>query len=254
MASTTATYYRSGVQQSSGYVGTLGYDGGPVVGRFQFTTPNTGASSFSFSSTTLGPTGSTTGSSGDPTAFRWAITENASVNIGKYGTDGYTVAVDWGDPNHLTSNGSKTVQLLPNKTYYLWIYPSGTSYNRWAIGSITVTFGGVYGTPSTFTALPTNTTIRSICRHIRRSRHDHAVPQSQLGAAHGQSELPRAHRDAHDERLHLPDADVDTGGRHLCSAAGERKIHHGDDHGRDLLFRLFCRFEIRVNHDAVFLC
>lgn len=152
MASTTATYYRSGVQQTSGYVGTLGYDGGPVVGRFQFTTPNTGASSFSFSSTTLGPTGSTTWSSGNPEAFRWAITESASTNIGKIGTDGYATGVDWGDPNHLTSNGSKTVQLLPSKTYYLWIYPTVAQYNRWAIGSITVTFGGVYGTPSTFTA------------------------------------------------------------------------------------------------------
>lgn len=152
MASTTATYYRSGVQQTGGYVGTLGYDGGPVVGRFAFTTPNTGASSFSFSSSTLGPVTPTTWSSGDPTAFRWAITENASVNIGKIGTDGYATGVDWGEPNHLTSNGSKTVQLLPNKTYYLWIYPTVAQYNRWAIGSIIVSFGGVYGTPSTFTA------------------------------------------------------------------------------------------------------
>ena len=151
MASTTATYYRSGVQQSggSGYVGTLGYDGGPVVGRFAFTTPSTGAATFSFASTTLGPTGSTTWSSGNPDAFRWAITESAAANTGKIGTDGYTTAVDWGDPNHLTSNGAKTVQLLPNKTYYLWIYPTVASYNRWAIGSISVTLGGVYGTPTT---------------------------------------------------------------------------------------------------------
>lgn len=152
MASTTATYYRSGVQQTGGYVGTLGYDGGPVVGRFQFTTPNTGASSFSFTSAYLNPTGSTTWASGNPDAFRWVINDNASGNMGKIGTDGNATAVDWGDTNHLTSNGTKTVQLLPNKTYYLWIYPTTASYNRWSIGSITVTFGGVYGTPSTFTA------------------------------------------------------------------------------------------------------
>ena len=151
MASTTATYYRSGVQQSSGYVGTLGYDGGPVVGRFAFTTPNTGASSFSFQSAYLNPTGQTTWSSGNPDAFRWAITESSTANTGKIGTDGYTTSVDWGDTNHLTSNGAKTVQLLPNKTYYLWIYPSVSGYNRWAIGSISVTLGGVYGEASTVT-------------------------------------------------------------------------------------------------------
>lgn len=151
MASTTATYYRSGVQQSGGYVGTLGYDGGPVVGRFQFTTPNTGASTFSFSSQYLEPTGQTTWSSGDPNAFRWAITESATVNIGKVGTDGYDTAVDWGSPNHLTSSGTRNVQLLPNKTYYLWIYPSVSGYNRWSIGSMSVTLGGVYGEASTVT-------------------------------------------------------------------------------------------------------
>lgn len=153
MASTTATYYRSGVQQSSGsgYVGTLGYDGGPVVGRFAFTTPSTGAAQFSWQSARLSPTGSTTWASGNPDAFRWAITESATAHTGRVSTDGYTTAVSWGDTNYLTSNGTKTVQLLPNKTYYLWIYPSVASYNRWAIGSITVTLSGVYGTPTTVT-------------------------------------------------------------------------------------------------------
>ena len=153
MASTTATYYRSGVQQSSGsgYVGTLGYDGGPVVGRFAFTTPNTGAALFSFSSAYLNPTGSTTWSSGNPEAFRWQITSSPSSYPGKIGTDGNPTGVTWADPNHMTSNGTSTVQLLPNTTYYLWIYPTAANYNRWAIGSITVALSGVYGTPTTVT-------------------------------------------------------------------------------------------------------
>lgn len=151
MASTTATYFRSGVQQTGGYVGTLGYDGGPVVGRFTFTTPNTGAASFSFQSASLNPTGSTTWSSGNPDAFRWQITTSPSTFTGKIGTDGNATAVSWGDINHLTSNGSHTVQFLPNTTYYLWIYPTVAQYNRWAIGSITVTLSGVYGTPTTVT-------------------------------------------------------------------------------------------------------
>ena len=151
MASTNATYYRSGVQQSGGYVGTLGYDGGPVVGRFAFTTPNTGAALFSFSSAYLNPTGSTTWGSGNPDAFRWQVTTSPTSYPGKIGTDGNTTSVDWGDTNHLTSGGTKTVQFLPNTTYYLWVYPSVSGYNRWAIGSITVTLSGVYGTPTTVT-------------------------------------------------------------------------------------------------------
>lgn len=151
MASTTATYYRSGVQQSGGYVGTLGYDGGPVVGRFAFTTPSTGASTFSFSSAVLTPAGSTTWASGDPTAFRWQLTSSPSSYPGKVGTDGNATGVSWGDPNHMDSDGTKSVQLLPNTTYYLWIYPSVSGYNLWRITSVSVALGGVYGTPTTVT-------------------------------------------------------------------------------------------------------
>lgn len=152
MASTIATYFRSGVQQSGGYVGCVGYDGGPVVGRFQFTTPSTGASTLTFQSAVLTPTGRTTWASGDPDAFRWAVTESATVNMGKIGTDGYSTAVSWGDTNYLTGGTAKSVQLLPNKTYYLWIYPTAANYNLWRINGITVTMGGVYGEKSTFTA------------------------------------------------------------------------------------------------------
>lgn len=151
MASTTATWFRNGVQQSGGYVGTVGYDGGPVVGRFQFTTPSTGASGFSFQTSILTVAGQTTWSSGDPYAFRWAINQSATGNISKVGTDGNSIGVSWGDPNHMDSDGTKTVQLLPNTTYYLWLYPSVSGYNLWKITSVSVTFSGVYGTPTTVT-------------------------------------------------------------------------------------------------------
>jgi hypothetical protein len=153
MASTIGTYFRNGVQQSGGYVGCVGYDGGPVVGRFQFTTPSTGASGFSFASSQLTVAGQTTWSSGDAYAFRWAITTSATDNISKVGADGYATGADgWGTQNlHMDSNGTKVVQLLPNTTYYLWIYPSVSGYNLWRITSVTVTFSGVYGTPTTVT-------------------------------------------------------------------------------------------------------
>lgn len=152
MASTTATWYRNGAQQSGGYVGCVGYDGFPVVGRFQFTTPATGASGFSFQSEVLVPAGQTTWQSGDDHAFRWAITTGANDNISKVGTDGNATGAIYGNPNHMDSDGTKAVTLLPNTTYYLWIYPATSAYNLWRITSITVTFSGAYGNPASPTA------------------------------------------------------------------------------------------------------
>lgn len=153
MASTIATFFRMGVQQSGGYVGCVGYDGGPVVGRFQFTTPSTGASSITWRSGGLNPAGSTSWASGGSDKFRWAITADGSANISKVGTDGYATGSDgWGTQDlHMDGGGAKSVQLLPNTTYYLWIYPSTSGYNLWRITSVSVTFTGVYGTPTTVT-------------------------------------------------------------------------------------------------------
>lgn len=153
MASTIATFFRMGIQQSGGYVGCVGYDGGPVVGRFQFTTPSTGAAGFSFETSGLAPAGSTTWQSAlGPGNFHFAITSSASENISKVGTDGEAVGIAWErSPVIMDSGGSKTVQLLPNTTYYLWIYPSTSGYNLWRITSVSVTFSGVYGTPTTVT-------------------------------------------------------------------------------------------------------
>lgn len=93
------------------------------------------------------PTGQTSESSGDPGAFRWRISEDANAYKGG-ASGGDTVSYHDGK---LTSNGSVSVQMMPNKTFYLWIYPSNTSYNRYAIGSVSVTFGGAYGEASTVT-------------------------------------------------------------------------------------------------------
>lgn len=148
MASTTATWFRGGVEPQSGsaYNGCVGYDGSPVVGRFAFTTPGEGASSFTFKSSALSPAGQTGTAGPGPGNFRYAITTSATANISKVGTDGDTVNAYWG-ASYLEADGAKSVQLLPNTTYYLWIYPATSAYNLWRITSVNVTLSGAYGTP-----------------------------------------------------------------------------------------------------------
>ena len=149
MASTTAKWYRRGseVQSGSSYIGCIGYDGGPVVGRFQFTTPSTGAATFDFSSSGLAPAGSTSWASDiGPTNFRWAITTSATANISRVSPDGYEIE-DTAAPAIEATDGPVSVQLLPNTTYYLWLYPATSDYNLWRITSVSVSFGGTYGTP-----------------------------------------------------------------------------------------------------------
>ena len=151
---TTATWYRNGAEQSGGYKGCVGYDGTPVVGRFAFTTPATGASGFSFQSDGLAPAGQTTWQSPTgPDNFRYAITTSSTAHTAKCGTDGNAVGVDWDhDPKRLDSSGTASVQLMPGTTYYLWIYPATSAYNLWRITGVSVTLTGAYGNPASPTA------------------------------------------------------------------------------------------------------
>ncbi len=145
---TTATWYRMGQVQSGEYAGCVGYDGGPVVGRFAFTTGSQGASAMSFQSLVLGPTGMSTWSSGNPDAFRFLLGTDPEQCKSRCSSSGTAVTIVWGDSNRMTGGGSRSVQLMPNTTYYLWIYPSTSSYNLWDIGGITVTLSGSYGSPA----------------------------------------------------------------------------------------------------------
>ena len=143
---TTATWYRNGAVQSGGYVGCVGYDGSPVVGRFAFTTPSNGAARYSFRTNMLNAAGSTTWSSGDPGRFRFALTTDAEAKISACGSGGTAVGVHWGDDAHLDSDGERSLALLPATTYYLWLYPAAEIYNLWRIAGVTVTLSGSYGT------------------------------------------------------------------------------------------------------------
>lgn len=151
---TTATWYRG--TGSSPWPGQVGYDGGALVGRFAFTTPATGASELSWTSATLNPRESTTWSQSDRAySFRWAVTASDTEHIGRVSAGvGFATGADgWDTQNlHMDSGGVKSVQLLPNTTYYLWIFPSGTAYNHWLITSVAVTLSGSYGAPAVPTA------------------------------------------------------------------------------------------------------
>ena len=145
---TTAAWYRD--TGTSPWSGQVGYDGGALVGRFAFTTPATGASSLSWSSGTLQPRESTTwAQSARAGNFRWAVTSGAGDHIGRVsGSAGYAVGGNWDGEPYMTSDGARSVQLMPSTTYYLWIFPSEGSYNHWLITGVSVTLSGFYGNPA----------------------------------------------------------------------------------------------------------
>ena len=149
---TTATWYRRGsqIQSGSSYIGCVGYDGGAVVGRFAFTTPENGASELRFQTESLTTAGSTSIETGDPGKYRFDLTTDASAHISSAGEEGYPIDVSWSGSTGSINNseGQKSFHLQPNSTYYLWIFPSESSYNLWRITGVSVTLSGSYGNPA----------------------------------------------------------------------------------------------------------
>ena len=149
----TATYYRVGATPISG--GCIGYESGssrPSVARYEFTTPSTGATSVSWSSSACYLTNYYY-NDGSGTAlawqycgrFHWTITDEADKYKKYIGNDGYSIGVSAGNYFY----GSANINLLPNKTYYLYVYPdSGFSgmYAIFGIGALSnLTVDGAYG-------------------------------------------------------------------------------------------------------------
>lgn len=137
---TSASWYRVGA--AYGMPGTLGYDYAPLVGRFKFHTPSTGATELSFASEKYQIYG------GEYTpydfGYHFLVTAESSGYEAKWGTDIGSPTVNTG--NSMT--GSVTMDLMPDRDYYLWVWPRYDAYYRMAPGEITVTVDGIYGTPS----------------------------------------------------------------------------------------------------------
>ena len=139
---TEARWYRVGAVYPMD--GSLGYDAFPLVGRFKFHTPATGAESLTFASSAYVVYGGYYPDQG----FNFLVTEASTGYESKWGTDIGTQTVKSG--NSMT--GSVTIDLMPDRDYYLWIWPRGNQAYRIEPGSISVTVDGVYGAPSTISA------------------------------------------------------------------------------------------------------
>ena len=139
---TEARWYRVGAVYPMD--GSLGYDAFPLVGRFKFHTPATGAESLTFASSAYVVYGGYYPDQG----FNFLVTEASTGYESKWGKDIGTQTVKSG--NSMT--GSVTIDLMPDRDYYLWIWPRGNQAYRIEPGSISVTVDGVYGAPSTISA------------------------------------------------------------------------------------------------------
>lgn len=141
---TSASWYRVGAKY--GMPESLGYDYAPLVGRFKFRTPSTGATSVSFASTKYDIY------EGEYTpydfGYRFLVTSESTGYESECGDERGILTVHAGD----SLTGSVNIDLMPDRDYYLWIWPRVDAYHRMAPGTITVTVDGIYGTASTITA------------------------------------------------------------------------------------------------------
>ena len=141
---TDASWYRVGARYDM--PGSLGYDYAPLVGRFKFHTPATGATGVSFASAQYNIY------EGEYTPFdfgyRFLVTSESTGYESEWGDERGILTAHVGD----SLTGSVSIELMPDRDYYLWIWPRVDAYHRMAPGTITVTVDGVYGTASTITA------------------------------------------------------------------------------------------------------
>ncbi len=153
---TTATYYRSG--GAGALNGCIGYEVGATrtsVARYQFTTPSTGATSVSWRSSQCSLSqyyyndGSGTQLAWQyVNSFNWIITDDGDAYKYYIGNDGQGIHSNQGSYYY----GSCNINLLPNKTYYLFVYPNNSFRGMYAIfniGSLSfLTVDGAYGISS----------------------------------------------------------------------------------------------------------
>ena len=144
----TAQAYSAGSVTSSKWIG---YSGSTIrTVRYEFTTGSDGATAISFSF--QGPTKPT----GDSTAasINWYVTtsKTSHASAGESATKNGTCSASLNGSTYAwtisVSNGS--VKLLPNTTYYLWLFPNHSNGNyyltinsSWAT-SMSITLDGTY--------------------------------------------------------------------------------------------------------------
>lgn len=162
VSTANTSVFDSGVE-SAGVTGRVGYDTNfnrKLVCRYRFTTDAYGASSLSFETNdciyTVGGS-----SSSDQAGYRvrWDVTASDSTYKTYSGDKGYGYAdvrsrSDQGEAIDTWYRGSANIKLMPNTTYYLWLFPNGgfPSHTTLTVGRVTIQTSGAYGTASTITA------------------------------------------------------------------------------------------------------
>lgn len=122
LAIEVSTYFKAG---TGGVSKVVGYESGSNrVARYQFTTPAAGASKISFSITGIELGG---GNASSPLRFYIGTDAESHINAGQDSeyTGEITMSTDGGD---YTATGEADIFLMPNTTYYLWMFPGSTTY------------------------------------------------------------------------------------------------------------------------------
>lgn len=161
---TTGTYYRNG---AGAFSGCIGYESGASrtsVARYEFVSPPTGATEISWRSSNCSLTNYYyNDGSGTQLAwsfvgcFNWLITTDPDGYKYYIGDAGNDIGVEGGEYFY----GSTNINLLPNTTYYLFVFPDNgfrSMYAIFNIGSVVITASGAYGVSS---LLATNANIGS---------------------------------------------------------------------------------------------
>ena len=149
ITTTNKTYYDAGVITTSSII--VGYEGGSNrVVRLTFTTNDnpynlTGASSLSWS---LG--GNYKPDDASVPTLRWYVgtSSTSHINAGISTTEYHGNVTATNNSGEYTFSGSADIILLPNTTYYLWIFPSVEKYSYYHMSKdkgATVTLSGSAG-------------------------------------------------------------------------------------------------------------
>ena len=132
---------------------TTGGDAKLCTVRYAFTTDASGASSFSFRTGAVRLAVNGMDVSAESVAeIRFALTTDAAAYRNKKGNYGHGYS-DYQSCRVGAALQSRSIaqKLLPNTTYYLWLFPGAAfaSYTRFDLGGCSVTTAGSYGRPST---------------------------------------------------------------------------------------------------------
>lgn len=118
-----STYYAGGTAGASGVVGWT--DNQNRVFRVSFTVPKEGANHLSFK---FGRHGLGGGSASAPIRFYVGTSDDSHRNAGASYEYTGTVKMERQSDGTYISSGEADILLLPNKVYYLWIFPGSTTY------------------------------------------------------------------------------------------------------------------------------